>query len=471
MRVAKFPLYLALAATLAGCGGGGGSGGGGPSPSPTPTSTGTGCTLRERQDWAFAQLNEWYLFPDLLASGANPASYPSVQDYIDALVAPARAQSRDRYFTYVTSIAEENAFFNSGSSAGFGIRLNYDSVGQRLFVMEAFEGAPALAAGIDRGTEILAIGPDPASLVTVASLFASGGATAVSNALGPSTAGVTRALQVRTNGATSTLSVTKADYAITPVSARYGVRIIDDGGRKVGYVNLRTFISTADPALRDAFASLLAQNVSEVIVDLRYNGGGLVSIAELMGDLLNSGRAGNVFSHTIFRASKTANNSTKLFANRSEAIAATKVAFIGTGSSASASELVINSQTPYLAANSALIGSNTYGKPVGQIGLDRVACDDRLRVVAFKTNNAANQGEYYTGLAGHVGASCAAGDDITRPLGDPQEASIKVALDFLAGRACTPIAAGAQSAQAAGGRRVLQSTRPSASQYELPGLF
>lgn len=475
MRPSRFPLLLSLAAALASCGGGGGStgGGGGISSSGGGSSGGgtSACSLRSRQDWVLSQINEWYLFPSMMASGVNPAAYGDVQGYIDALVAPARAASQDRYFTYITSIAEENAYFNSGSSAGFGIRLNYDSVGRRLFVIEAFEGAPALGAGIDRGVEILAIGTSAGTMKSVSSLFNSGGAAAVSDALGPSDPGVTRVLQISDGTAVSTVTVTKANYSIEPVSTRYGAKVIDDGGRKVGYVNLRTFINTAEQGLRDAFAQFRAQGVTEVIVDLRYNGGGLVSIAELMGDLLNAGRAPNVFSYTTFRASKSTFNETRPFANQPQAIAATRIAFIGTGSSASASELVINAQTPYLNAASALIGTNTYGKPVGQIGLDQAACDDRLRVVAFRTENANHQGDYYTGLAGKVGATCQAADDISKPLGDPQEASVRAALDFLAGRTCTPITTTGTGAQKGQLREPLLSTRPSASQYELPGLF
>lgn len=150
-----------------------------------------------------------------------------------------------------------------------------------------------------------------------------------------------------------------------------------------------------------------------------------------------------------------------------------KLAFIGTGGTASASELVINAFTPYLHANSALIGSNTYGKPVGQIALDLPACDDRLRVIAFRTENAAHVGDYYTGLAGKVEASCQAGDDILKPLGDPAEASVKGALDFLAGRTCTPIpAGGTQSAQSLTNKRAtLETARPDTAQREVPGLF
>ena len=480
MRLRRFPLMVSLVAALASCGGGGSSSAPpvavtpAPTPgaTPTPTPTPAGCSLSERKAWVLGQLQEWYLFPELLDTTVNPASFADINDYIDALVAPARAQSRDRFFTHLASIAAENAFFNSGSSAGFGIRLTYDTTARRVFVVEAFEGAPALAAGIDRGTEILAIGTSSSDLQTVTALMTAGGPQAVVNALGPLTAGTTRVLRVLTNGATQDLTVTKADFSLTPVSSRYGVKILDNGGTKVGYINLRTFIDTADPALRSAFATLKAQGVSQVIVDLRSNGGGLVSIAELFGDLMGANKVGQVFSFTTFRASKSNNNETDNFGSQSQAIAATKIAFIGTTGTASASELVINAFTPYLHANSALIGTNTFGKPVGQIALDKASCDDRLRPVAFRTENSARQGDYYTGLASRVEATCAAGDDYTKQLGDPAEASVKVALDFLAGRTCSPISGGGQTTQAAGGNRnLVQPDAPTTMQREVPGAF
>jgi carboxyl-terminal processing protease len=471
---------LALVALLHGCGGGGGGGGGRGNPPvatpapppPPPPSSGAGCSLRERQDWAAAQLREWYLFPETLPAVLDPSPYSSVQAYIDALTATARAQRRDRFFTYVTSIAEENAFFSSGSSAGFGIRLSTDLTARRLFVMEAFEGAPALAAGIDRGTEILAIGTSEANLRAVSDIIAAEGEAGISNALGPLNPGVTRVLRVADAAGTRNLTVTKAEFSMPPVSSRYGTRIIDDGGRKIGYVNLRTFISSADSPLRNAFASFRAQGITEIIVDFRYNGGGLVSIAELIGDLLGGNRTtSEVFSFTTFRPEKAVENDTRRFAPQAQSVAPTRIAFIGTGASASASELVINAFIPYLRANAALVGANTYGKPVGQIGLDRAACDDRLRVVAFKTENAARQGDYYDGLASKVEASCQAGDDLAQPMGDPNEASTRAALDFLAGRACTRISTALTTQAVRERRELLTPERPSTAQREVPGLF
>ena len=131
--------------------------------------------MRDRQDWAAAQMREWYLFPETLPASLDPAAYSTLGDYVDALTATARGQRRDRYFTYVTSIAEENAYYTAGSSAGFGFRLATDSAQRRIFVIEAFENAPEIIAGIDRGAEILAIGTSASDMRTVADIAAASG--------------------------------------------------------------------------------------------------------------------------------------------------------------------------------------------------------------------------------------------------------------------------------------------------------
>lgn len=494
MKARSLGAVMGLVAMLSACGGGGGGGSGtAPSPAPggtpptttpTPTPTPTaanGCSLRERQDWAAAQLREWYLFPETLPANLDPTPYASVDAFIDAMTSGARALRKDRYFTYLTSIAEENAFYSSGASAAFGFRLALTSDLHRLFVTEAFEQSPAFIAGLDRGTEILAIGTNASNLRTIRTITDAEGVAGLASALGPETAGNSRLLRVSDRLGTREVTVAVADFDMTPVSNRYGAKILESAGRRVGYVNLRTFISTADPALRAAFDQFRAQGITELIVDLRYNGGGLLSTAELLGDLLGGNRAtAEVFSHTVFRREKASENRTRTFAPQPQSIGPTRIAFIGTPGTASASEVVINAMTPYLHERAALIGTNTYGKPVGQIGLDRPACDDRLRIVALATQNSAGRGDYYDGLAGVVEASCQAIDDIGYPLGDPREASIRQALDFLGGRGCTRIGAagtavGSTSRNGGPGpvdsRELIRPERPSTPQREVPGLF
>jgi len=474
---------LGLLAILGGCGDGGNAtritptATSSPTPTPAPAPTvAAACTLRDRQDWIGRQMREWYLFPETLPVSLDPTGYSTADAYLDALTASARRQERDRFFTYLTSIAQEDAYYQSGSTEGYGFRLTSDN-SARVWVSEAFEGGAALAAGIDRGTEILGIGVTSGTLRDVSAIIAAEGTGGVIDALATPTAGIVRWLRVVDASGTRTLPLTMADYTLTPVSSRYGAKIIDDGGRKIGYVNLRTFIDPADPALRAAFADFRAQGVTELIVDLRYNGGGLVAIAALFGNLLGRDRmTSEVFSHIVFRPEKASEENTTLaFSPQSQSIAPTKIAFIGTTGTASASEMLINGMRPYLGAQTALVGTNTYGKPVGQIAIDRPACDDRLRVVAFSVQNSLRQGDYYRGLASSMPATCQATDDIAFPLGDPRESAVARALDFLAGRSCTPIGSSTLTAQAqrAGAprqRTLLIPDRPTTAQREVPGL-
>ena len=475
MRTSKIALSLACLGMAVSCGGGGGTPTPTPvatGPTPTPTPTTSACSLDSRQQFAFDVLDEWYLFPSLLATGVNPDNYNTLQGYIDALVAPARAEGKDRFFSYVTSIEEENAFFNSGASAGFGFRLAYDLTNRRVFVAETFDNTPALGANIERGTELLAIGTSSTNLQTVNTLLANGGAQAVINALGPPDPGVTRILRIiDASGVEREVSVTKADYELDPVP-RYGAQIINDGGKQVGYVRLTNFIDPAIDDLRDAFADFRANGVTELVIDLRYNGGGGINVNEFFGDLMARNLDGEVFETIAYRDSKSQLNETYRFNARSQSIAPTRIAFITTSGTASASEALINGMQPYIQDDLAIVGENTFGKPVGQSAFDRAECDDRLRIVTIKLENANGNGEYFDGLAATVPNSCRANDDLTADFGDPNEDMLATALDFLAGRSCTPIAGGPATTQAVTGRGLLQPERPSSViEHEAPGVY
>ena len=497
MGVGRNILSTALALSLVACGGGGSNNGSGPIAGPTPTPTpptSSACSLSERQQFALDVLDEWYLFPDLLDRDVRPSDHATVQSYLDALVAPARAQNKDRGFTFITSIEEENELIRTGSSAGFGIRLGYDTTANRVFVIESFETGPAFPQGFDRGVELISIGANAGSLESISAIMAAEGPQGVIDRLGASDAGIQRTFVIQQlNGLQSQATITKADFDLDPISDRYGAQIIDNGGTKVGYLNLRTFIvGTADRELVDAFQNFSDDGVTQVILDFRYNGGGLVRIGELIGDLMRGDNTGEVFSRTVLRPSKSDINETRRFENTARFLNAQtgdlgnaqaipsinpmKIAVISGGGTASASELVANAFIPYVGNGMALVGANSFGKPVGQFGFDREECDDRIRAVTFKTENADGQGEYFDGLASVFPNTCRAIDDIGAQMGDPAEARTAQALAFLRNGAasCTPITAtaGVQSTRRIGEQRlILQPERPSVVQREVPGLF
>lgn len=483
-------IALAVTLFLSGCGGGGGGGTAAVAPSTTtPPTTSQSCTLRDRQIWAEQQIREWYLFPEDLPASLDPEPYATVNAYIDALTANARAQNKDRFTTYVTSIAQENAYNASGQTAAFGIRLGYDSANRTVTILDSYETGPAFSAGLTRGVRITAVGDRPDSLVSVSDLFVRGGSSAVSDALGAAAVGITRTIRYAPLvGPETTVTVTKAEFNIPPVSPTFGTQIITSGSQKIGYINLRTFIASAETPLREAFQRFRTAGVDRVVIDFRYNGGGLVSVAELMGDLMGRNRlASDLFSRITFRPSKFSENSTHLFREAPQSIAPKALTFITTGSTASASELVAAGMLSWTRGNISMVGQNSYGKPVGQIAIDRSACDDRLRIIAFAVQNADGDGDYYTGLKSifdrHGEKTCQAQDTPSLAMGNPAEGQTAAALSVLNGASCTPISGSAGLISMAPDTnvpvtgsvhftgRMLPSNTPNPAQRDMPGLY
>ena len=147
MGMGRTSLSVMLSVSLAACGGGGGNVTGGGAPSPTPTATTAACSLSARQDFAKSVIDEWFLYPNKVDNTVNKANYSTVQSYIDAVLRPFFTDVKNAQFTYITSIKEENAYYSSGSSAGFGVRLAYDTSQNRVFVIEAFEKRPGTRRG------------------------------------------------------------------------------------------------------------------------------------------------------------------------------------------------------------------------------------------------------------------------------------------------------------------------------------
>jgi len=460
----RFTTFL-LAALLAACGG---SGDGGTSLAPG----GGSCSVASQKQFVLDVARDWYLFPELLPTGVNPASYSTAQALLDAITATARAQGKDRFFSYVTTRQEDSAFFGEGEFIGFGFRSRID--GSRLFLLDVFEATPAFEGGLRRGAEILAI-DSGSGYVSMANILASD--PNLEGAFGPATAGVQRGLRYVLDGVTTEVTLTKRLNTITPISPNGGVQVLSlpaNPSVQVGYVALRSYISTAQSPLLGAFEDFRERGIDYFIVDLRYNGGGLVSISELLGDLFGASRGVNdVYSGLRFNAARRSNDSTRLFRPRAESVSPVRIAFITTGATASASEMTINSMDAW--AEVAIIGSDTFGKPVGQSAFDQPGCDTRLRLVTFRSVNARERGDYYNGLASELAFACRATDDLARPMGDPSESSTAAALGWIQTGACPATLAasgtGLQKLAPEAGQRYPVPTWPTPAQAWLPGLF
>ncbi|MEX1993967.1 MAG: S41 family peptidase [Steroidobacteraceae bacterium] len=451
-----------VAALMAACGGGSGGGG--------AVVPGIACSASNQKNFVLDAARQWYLFLETLPATVDVNNYATNQELLDALTATARAQGRDRFFSHVTTPQADSSFLSEGQFIGFGFRSRID--GNRLLVPDVYEGSPAAQGGLARGAEITDV-DSGSGFVPIATILATD--PNLEQAFGAASVGVQRGLRfVLAGGQQLQATFTKAVVTIPPVppgSTRV-FALPSNPSVPVGYVNLRTFISTAETPLRTAYADFRAQGIQYFIVDLRYNGGGLVSLADLMGDLHGRDRGGtDVWSNMRFNASKSSNDVVRRFLSQPQSVSPVRIALITTGGTASASELVINSLKPWIEV--AIVGADTFGKPVGQSAFDLAGCDLRLRLVTFRTTNADGEGDYYDGLADTLPFACAAGDDLTRAPWDSAETSTAAALSWLGTGACgqvmsaplTPL----QKAQA--GFRTPQARIPGPAQAYLPGLF
>ncbi|HEX6571991.1 MAG TPA: S41 family peptidase, partial [Steroidobacteraceae bacterium] len=368
-----------------------------------------------------------------------------------------------------TTRAEENSLFAEGEFVGFGFRNRTDD-GNRPFVLDVFAGSPAADAGLQRGDEVIAVDG-----VAVADALADG-STTFSDLIGPAESGVRRTLTVRRGDITFDRTMTKRTVSLDPVPDAYGTQVLPLAGTTgVGYLHLRSYISTADPQLRAAFEQLRAQNLRYFLVDLRYNGGGLVSTAQLIDDLLGGDRSSaDVQFRLVHNSARSNQDSTVRFQPQPQSVSPVRIAFLTTDATASASEINVNALKPYVEV--AIVGSDTLGKPVGQLAFDLPGCEDRLRLVAFKTVNALGEGDYYTGLAATMpGSACAAEDTLGAPLGAVEDNLTREAMDWLTNGACNTLmgAAAVDGRQKPAFERVTPYPRPlepTPAERWLPGI-
>jgi hypothetical protein len=122
------------------------------------------------------------------------------------------------------------------------------------------------------------------------------------------------------------------------------------------------------------------------------------------------------------------NNTTTFFNRLGNSVSLSRLVVIASGRTASASELVINGMDPHVEVT--IVGANTFGKPVGQVGLD--FCEQILRPTAFQTTNANDFGDYFDGLP----VDCAAADDLDVAVGADTDPNMVAALGFLDTGAC-----------------------------------
>lgn len=215
----------------------------------------------------------------------------------------------------------------------------------------------------------------------------------------------------------------------------------------MGYLLFNDHIDIATDRLAAAVRQLQAWGVSDVVLDLRYNGGGYLGVAAQLGAMLGGrATAGQVFTRMQFNdkhRDRDVNYPFNRYDNRYRPLPTLNLPrlFVLTGSqTCSASEAVINGLRPFLTVIT--VGDTTCGKPYGFQQADY--CDNAYFAVEFQGSNSLGAAVPTTGIA----PDCAVDDDLSQALGDSREARLAAALQYPA--AGCPVAAGVARQRAPG---------------------
>ncbi len=201
----------------------------------------------------------------------------------------------------------------------------------------------------------------------------------------------------------------------------------------------QSFIENSEEELNIAFKEFNDEGIDELILDLRYNGGGRLDIANHLASLItgneNKDEIFSKFQHNNKYSQLDSEKVYKLSSPLNRLVGMSRIFVITSEDTASASEAVINSLKPYFNNDVILIGTATHGKPVGMYSFKFY--DLVLAPISFKVNNANGEGGYFDGIQ----PDCISEDDLSQVFGNEEEGSLEAALYYIEKGECPTVPA------------------------------
>ena len=423
-----------------------------------------GSTLLEKF-WLRSWSNETYLWNTEIED-RDPNSIASRTAYFDVLKSNELSETGSGKekddFHFSESTEDFFARRNSTAESGYGVRFTSlgprDSEGRsitprdfRILYTEPNSPASTVEQGkvnFPRGARILEV--DGADLVN------GNDTTTLNNGLFPTTAGERHTFKIREaiTNVEREITITSADIAPEPVNRTSIINTTD--GKKIGYMLFNTFSPrSSEKSLADAFTQFSNANVDDLVIDLRYNGGGLVAVAAQMGYMIagpsrTAGKTAALLQYNEAAGNRDPSTGEVVepfpFIDRGvgfsvpttqnlDTVNLPRVFILSTGGTCSASELVLNSLRG-IDHEVILIGDTTCGKPYGFVPTDN--CGQTYYTIQFQSVNDKGQGDYSDGFSPADSANqfsekltgCSIDDDLTRELGDENEALLATALYY-----------------------------------------
>jgi carboxyl-terminal processing protease len=389
---------------------------------------GPGCTQLDRRTFLADQFRTQYFYNDLTAP-VDPGPSALLETYFKAsLFKGNESIPADRFSGYQTTEAY-NQFYGEGKTLAYGLAVAGQEVqgkpDQPLWIRDVTPGSPAGLSGLRRGDRVLRLNGVLAEDAIARFDF---------SALTPTKPGDELELELERGGALRTVRIAANVHDVLPV--RLGRVLPLPDGRKMGLVRFNSMITLAEPEILTYFQQFRDQGVSEVIFDLRYNGGGSVAVGGRIASLAAGTKSNNqVYAVLRNNAQLQSSNQTFRFSSNLGWQGVNRVYVLSGSRTCSASEQMIAGLRG-VGIEVVLIGSTTCGKPVGFRPRDH--CGLTYSLVNFDSINARGEGGYYNGFA----AQCRVAEDFTKPMEDPTEPLTAAAMRHAQGLGCPPVSSG-----------------------------
>ena len=404
----------------------------------TGTDPETGAPFRDRagslddeKRWVRGWIDETYLWFDEVPGGLLSSAYATPVAWFNVLKTPQKtANGRDKDRFHFTEDTAEYRSLSVGLSVGYGMELAFLQFTRPRDVRVAYleSGSPADSAGVSRGMRLLEIdGVDVLEGTDTARLNAG---------LAPANAGEVHTFKLGLlDGGTRTVTLTSANVTMSPVQ---NVKTFDTAKGRVGYFQFNDHNEPAEAQLIAAVQQLQGIGIQDLVLDMRYNGGGMLGIASELAAMVSSreATAGKTFERLKFNSKNpfhlTPAQAVIPFYDRAQGYSAPlyqplpelglkEVTVLAGPDTCSASESVVNGLRG-IGVKVNLIGGTTCGKPYAFVPEDN--CGTTYFAIQFQGVNAQDFGDYGDGFQ----PDCFVADDFNHALGDPAEALLATAL-------------------------------------------
>jgi carboxyl-terminal processing protease len=402
------------------------------------------------KDSALSYTKDIYLWYNQIPSTFNAQSYADMDKIMTAVRQysnePGFSAPVDRWSFAMQQTEWDN--LSSGVSGDFGINVFFREEGD-LRVKSVERSSPAGLAGVRRGWRITKINGS-ANITTANASF-------ISQAVWESNS--SSFTFQKPDGSSVDLNLAATTYQEHPV-------ILDSvytiNAKKVGYFSFNSFLGDTTEIYNEfarVFNNFAAQHVNDVVVDLRYNGGGYVSVQQKLANWLAPSSAnGQLMMNQQFNDKYTSYNSADVF-NKLGSLNLGRIFFIVSSSTASASELLINNLKPYMDVQ--LVGpSKTYGKPVGFFPIEVGSW--YIFPVSFRSTNKNGEGNYFNGLSLNKQVA----DGLDKDWGNLDESCLNEAMRFITTGAYKTLSTSAASE----GQQALQQIKPANTVLDQPAF-